>query len=184
MCNLSQSTAKLKPTDSANRWHRQESWRALEELQRAGKIRTIGVSNYLVRHLEEMKEYATIPPAINQCEFHPLLFNKGLLGYCNKNGILLEAYSSLGEGHLVNGDEDLPELDEISHRHQIPPVQILLKWALQHGVAVIPKASSAEHLLENFEATRFELSPEEMAKLDSISERKQKRFCWDSSKII
>ncbi|KAJ1914750.1 hypothetical protein H4219_004658, partial [Mycoemilia scoparia] len=163
-------TSGCQPDDPIkHKQDRKESWRALEDLYYEGKVKAIGVSNYLVRHLQEFDEYARVLPTVNQCEFHPLIYDKELLDYCKKKGIQFEAYSSLGEGNLINGKEDVPELDQISSRRNISAAKILLKWGLQHDIVVIPKASSTKHLIENFQLGNFELTEEEMEMLNDTT---------------
>ncbi|KAJ2387727.1 hypothetical protein GGI23_006209, partial [Coemansia sp. RSA 2559] len=96
--------------------YRRESWRALENLYRQGKIRAIGVSNYTCAHLEEMKEYAEIMPMVNQCELHPWCPQTDLLKYCHSNSIAFTAYASFGEGSLLSSDANFPQLDAVVAR--------------------------------------------------------------------
>ncbi|KAJ2076308.1 hypothetical protein GGI16_008420 [Coemansia sp. S142-1] len=163
---------------------REGSWKALEVLYRQKKVRAIGVSNYTQRHLEEMREYAEIRPMVNQCEFHPLAQQPDLLQYCRENGIVFTAYASLGEAALLADDTDVEQLKVICNRRpDLTRAQILLLWGLQHGAAVIPKATSDSHLRENFAAADHRLSADEMAILDDIGNRPEKRFCWNAANV-
>ncbi|KAJ2345527.1 hypothetical protein GGF43_005197, partial [Coemansia sp. RSA 2618] len=146
------------PESTGHRSHREGSWRALEAMYRARKVRAIGVSNFTVEHLAEMSEYAEIMPMVNQCELHPLCPQPELVEYCARNGIAFTAYASLGEAELLCPGGGIPELDEVARlRPELTRAQILLLWGLQHGAAVIPKASSAEHLRENLEVLDSQL---------------------------
>ena len=116
---------------------RMDSWRAMERLQKEGKCRSIGVSNYMVSHLEEHFAEATVPPSVNQVEFSPFLYQKDLLAYCQKRKVSFEAYSPLTKGHRL-GD---PTIQSMARQLGRTPAQILLRWGLQHGCIVIPKSS-------------------------------------------
>ncbi|KAJ2436892.1 hypothetical protein GGF42_008809 [Coemansia sp. RSA 2424] len=172
------------PESHEHRALREGSWKALEELYRQKKVHAIGVSNYTQRHLEEMREYAEIAPMVNQCEFHPLAQQAELLNYCRENDIVFTAYASLGEAALLDDDLDSKELSMIcSRRPDLTRAQILLLWGLQHGAAVIPKATSARHLQENIAAADNRLSVDEMLVLDDIGKRPERRFCWNAANV-
>ncbi|KAJ2485147.1 hypothetical protein IWW37_006023 [Coemansia sp. RSA 2050] len=177
--------ASGKALDSpAHRTLREGSWRALEELYRQKRVRAIGVSNYTQRHLEEMREYAEIAPMVNQCEFHPRAQQPGLLQYCRESGIAFTAYASLGEGALLADDSGVEQLEVVcSRRPDLTRAQILLLWGLQHGAAVIPKATSDRHLQENIAVADHRLSADEMAILDDIGKLPERRFCWDAASV-
>ncbi|KAJ2465220.1 hypothetical protein EV174_006692, partial [Coemansia sp. RSA 2320] len=157
---------------------------ALESLYRQNKVRAIGVSNYTQRHLEEMREYAEIGPMVNQCELHPLCPQPGLLHYCHENNIAFTAYASLGESALLDERKDTVQLSQVCRRRpDLTRAQILLLWGLQHGVAVIPKATSVGHLQENIAVADRELSAEQMDMLDCIGEQPERRFCWNPATV-
>jgi len=145
---------------------RSESWKALEKLYEDGRCKAIGVSNYAIRHLEELLEFADIIPAVNQVEFNPYLYQKELLDYCRKHGIQLEAYRSLLKG-LKMEDE---RLVGIASHYKKTPAQILIRWALQHEVIAIPKSKSRERILENAGVFDFSISQRDMKALDSFNE--------------
>ncbi|OLY77863.1 Prostaglandin F synthase [Smittium mucronatum] len=177
-------TSRLPLQDPQHKVNRTGSWKALEELKSQGLIRAIGVSNYQISHLNEMKEYATVMPYVNQCEFHPLLFTKELVLHTQSMGIAFEAYSSLGEGNLVNGNYKFPVLDQIASKHNASLAQVLLCWGIQHGAIVLPKASSVGRLAQNYECQKITLSDEDMSAIDNISSQQTKRFCWDPTEIL
>jgi len=152
---------------------RRDSWRALETLAEEGLCRAIGVSNYMPRHLEELLGECRIRPAVNQVEFSPYLFLEDLLTLCRAEQIALEAYSPLTKGQRL-GD---PKLAEIAAECGRTPAQILIRWALQHDLIVIPKAGRPEHILENFEVRDFTLSAEQMTRLNALDEGL--RTSWD-----
>jgi len=157
---------------------RGESWRALEKLYAEGKCRAIGVSNYTVRHLEELLHTAGVVPAVNQVEFSPYLYQKELLAYCQAHGIQLEAYSPLTKGQRLRD----PNLVAIAQTYQKTPAQILIRWALQHKVVVIPKSTNRGRIRENADVFDFEISPEDMARLDAFDETL--RTSWDPTNAL
>ena len=141
---------------------RQASWRALEELQREGVARAIGVANYSVRHLEELLRHARVVPAVDQVEFHPFVFDPELLGFCERHGIRLEAWAPLTRGQQF----DDPTVRAVAEAHGRTPAQVLLRWGIEHGVIEIPKSVHRDRIEENARIFDFSLSPAELARLD------------------
>lgn len=174
-------TAGIQPSDSANKIHRRGTWKALEEALEEGKVRSIGVSNYLICHLEEMKEYATIFPMVNQFEIHPAFYQDDLIEYCRKNGIFVQAYSSLARGKLMEPSflENQPQILALVNKYQATLSQIYLRWALQHQIGILPKTNSPERVVENSKLYFFELNSEEMSYLDSIHQTISFKTCWN-----
>jgi len=152
---------------------RSESWRALTELQRRGLCRAIGVSNYTVRHLEELLDGSDVAPDVNQVEFNPFLYQKELLRFCDGHDIQLEAYSPLTRGYRFRH----PTVVEVARHYSKSPAQVMIRWSLQHGLVVIPKSSRPERILENSEVFDFEINSDDMVKLDSLGE--SLRTDWD-----
>lgn len=152
---------------------RTATWSAMEEILKAGKARAIGVSNYTIKHLEEMKSYANVMPAVNQVEFHPFLYQKDLLEYCRKNHIGLEAYSPLMHGKRM----DHETISSAARAHGKTNAQILIRWSLQHDCIVLPKSIHRERIEENARVFDFELTPAEISALDALNENF--RTCWD-----
>ena len=148
-----------------NRWSRWQ-WPALERARERGLTRAIGVSNYGVGHLEELFRRGGSTPAVNQVLFNPFAFRRALLAYCNDQGIVLEAYASLTQGGRI-GDR---RIASIAAAHDRTPAQVLLRWALQHDVPVIPKSLRRERLQENAQIFDFTLSETDMAALDALDE--------------
>jgi len=130
------------------------------------RARAIGVSNFLVHHLEDLLADSQVVPAIDQVEFHPYLFQKELLNFCRGHAIQLEAWGPLMKGQIVT-KKPLITLAKKYHR---TPAQIALRWDLQHEVVTIPKSSKPERILENAQVFDFELSPEDMHLLDGLDE--------------
>ena len=152
---------------------RRQSWRALEKFRAQGKVRSIGVSNFTIRHLKDLRAESQTIAAVNQIEFHPYLFQKDLLAHCQDNGIAVEAYSPLTRGERL-GD---PKLVKLAKTYGKSPAQILIRWALQHGTVVLPKSANPQRIVENANVYDFEISPEDMQKLNHFNENL--RTCWD-----
>lgn len=150
------------------RGRRRDSWRALETLLHEGEVRAIGVSNYLVPHLEELLDEARVVPAVNQIELHPFCYGsrKATVDLCRRHGIAVEAYSPLTKGHRLQD----PRLRAIATATGRTPAQVLLRWGLQHGFVEIPKSSHPTRIRENADVFEFELSQEEMEALDALDE--------------
>lgn len=144
--------------------HMRETWRAMEELYASGRVRAIGVCNYLVHHLEEMRTYATVMPMVDQVEHHPGLQQPDLREWCAANGIVMQAWAPVMRGRVFH----MPELVEIGSAHGKSAAQVSIRWILQHDVVTIPKSVHAERLRENADVFDFELSGEEMRVIDSL----------------
>lgn len=145
-----------------------ETWKALEQLYKDGRVRAIGVCNFQTHHLEDLMQDAEIVPMVNQVEYHPLLTQKPLLSFCQQHNILLEAWSPLMQGNL-----DLPELAKLAEKYGKTPAQIILRWDLQHGVITIPKSVRQHRIEENASIFDFELSEEDMNAIDALNENRR-----------
>lgn len=154
-----------------------EVFQAMETLVAAGKVRSCGVSNFTLHHLEDLERDGCHPQA-NQVEFHPYLYQKSLLDHCRKKKIELIAYRPFGKGKLI--DDQL--LKELGTKHQKTAAQVILRWLIQHQIPTIPKASSLEHLKENFNVFDFSLSLEELKKVDSL--HRNLRFCKGDNPVF
>ncbi|MGE0079896.1 MAG: aldo/keto reductase [Thiohalomonadaceae bacterium] len=156
---------------------RGETWRAMERLYAEGRCRAVGVSNYTIRHLQELLGAASLVPAVNQVEFHPFLYQRELLAWCRERGIVLEAYSPLVKATRFHD----PVLRDIARRHGRTPAQVLLRWHLQRGVVAIPKSVHHAWIRENAGAWDFALAAEDMARLDALDEGRH--VDWDPSDL-
>jgi diketogulonate reductase-like aldo/keto reductase len=156
---------------------RADSWRALEEIRKRGHCRSIGVSNYTVRHLEELLRSAQVMPVNNQVEFSPFLYQRKLLEFCAAKGISLTAYCPLTHGEKL----DHPAIAQIGAKYGKTGAQVLLRWALQHNVVAIPKSARNERIKENAALYDFELDANEMARLDALDE--DYRTTWDPTRV-
>ena len=141
-----------------------DTWRAMEELRAEGKIKSIGVSNFWQEHLESLFQTAKVIPAVNQIEFHPGYWQPEVTKFCKKHGIVVESWSPLARGKVFGNEV----LEEIAKKHNKSVSQVCLRWIIQHDVIIIPKSTSAERIKENINLFDFELSEEEMKKIDHL----------------
>ncbi len=152
---------------------RRETWRAMEQLLADGKARAIGVSNYTIRHLEELLAGCRTAPAVNQVEFSPFLHQRELLAFCRGHRIQLEAYGPLVRGHRL----DHPVVVQVARKHARTPAQVLVRWGIEHDLVTIPKSSRPERIRENADVFGFALDAEDLAALDGLDEGY--RTAWD-----
>ncbi len=145
---------------------RLDTWRAFEKLFEDKRARSIGVSNYMVPHLEELMAKANHPPAVNQIELHPFLQRRDTVTLCKSLGIVLEAYSPLTRGERL----DHPEVVALAAEVKRSPAQVLLRWGIQHGFVVLPKSVHAARIEETGRLFDFSLDPAQMGRLDALEE--------------
>ncbi|MBW3112196.1 aldo/keto reductase [Bacillus sp. MCCB 382] len=143
-----------------------EPWKALESLYKDGRVKSIGVSNFQVNHLERLLSEADIKPVINQIEFHPKLTQSEVRAFCEKHDIHVEAWSPLMNAELLKNET----IKGIADDHNKSAAQVILRWDLQHGVITIPKSMTESRILENIQLYDFTLSEEEMNRLDELNE--------------
>ena len=153
--------------------HRNDVMKKIAEIQKAGYCKTIGVSNYTVRHLKELMDKTGIVPAINQVELHPWLDQTELLSFCKQNKILVQAYSPLAHGKKYTD----PVVQEIATAHGKTPTQVLIRYGLELGAATIPKSANPDHIFENSLIFDFKLSSKDIASLKALN--CGLRTCWD-----
>ncbi|MGP4066583.1 aldo/keto reductase [Oceanobacillus sp. M65] len=144
-----------------------EAWKALVDAQKQGLIRTIGVSNFEPKHLDDIIEATGVTPATNQVERHPYFNNNRMVEENKKRGILTEAWSPFGRGYLNDVLENAT-IKEIADKYDKTPAEIILNWNYLAGVFSIPKSSNQVHQEDNFNSTNFELAPEDIKKIDSL----------------
>ena len=147
---------------------RLESWSVLEQLYAEGRARSIGVSNFLVRHLDELLAQASVPPAVNQIELSPFLYHSRLdpLRRCADTGIVVEAYSPLTKGRRLDDSTVTAVATEVGRT----PAQVLIRWSLQRGFVVLPRSSNPARIVENADVFDFALDDAQMARLDALDE--------------
>tara|TARA_Y100000310_G_scaffold345469_1_gene465337 strand:+ start:3166 stop:3984 length:819 start_codon:yes stop_codon:yes gene_type:complete len=144
---------------------------ALKKLLDDGKAKSVGVSNFTIHHLQDALKLNIVPISVNQVEYHPYLNQKELLQFCKDNGIALTAYCPLARGEAVND----PLLEEIGKKYNKSAAQVSLRWLHQKDILVIPKSITESRIIENMNIFDFELSNEDMEKIDSLN--KDYRIC-------
>ncbi|KAL4081116.1 NADP-dependent oxidoreductase domain-containing protein [Scleroderma citrinum] len=139
------------------------TYRALLDAQAAGKIRSVGVSNYGVRHLNEIKNAGLPMPVVNQIELHPFCQHRPIVEYCRAHSIVVQAYCP-----LIRGRMDHPVIQQVANKHNRDLAQILIRWSLQKGFVPLPKSVTPTRIRSNANVYDFELSPEDMGQLDFL----------------
>ncbi len=135
-----------------------DTWRALEKLYKQGKVKSIGVSNFLKQHLEIILNNCEIVPTVNQIEFHPGLIRKETIEFCKKNNIVLEAWAPLGKGKMLDNEI----LESIAQKYNKSVAQLCLKWCLQNEVIPVPKSGNKERMKQNLDLFDFEITKDDM----------------------
>ncbi|WP_297714258.1 aldo/keto reductase [Clostridium sp.] len=143
-----------------------ETWKAFEYLYRTGKVKAIGVCNFRIGHLEELKKTAEIMPMVNQIEIHPQSSKNDMLSYCEENNIQLVAWSPIMRGKLFSNKLMI----DLSEKYKKTIAQIILRWHVQRGIIPIPKSSNEERIKENLSIFDFELSNNDMRTIDLLNE--------------
>jgi methylglyoxal/glyoxal reductase len=154
-----------------------ETWRALEELYREGRVKAIGVSNFKIHHLKDLLSHAAEKPVINQVELHPFLSQAELREFCQQNEIKVEAWSPLSRGRFL----EEPVLVKIAAQHGKTPAQVILRWHLQNQIIPIPKSVTPSRLKENADIFDFQLSQKELEQINELNQ--DKRFGADPDHI-
>lgn len=157
------------PAPAADKYS--QTWHILEQLYREKYVRAIGVSNFNVSHLEKLLAQSKITPAVNQIEIHPYFQNRQTVDFCRGHNIQIEAYSPLGSGSDLLQE---PLLKIIAKKHNVSTAQVVLRWHLQNGFVVIPKARSKQHLQANLAIHGFKLDKDDIKQIDSL-EKNEKR---------
>ncbi|KAJ8011180.1 hypothetical protein DPEC_G00055490 [Dallia pectoralis] len=161
----------------SNREVRAETWRALEELYDEGLCRSIGVSNFLMSHLRELKEDCGVVPHVNQVEYHPFQQPEELQTYCHQEGIVFEGYCPLAKGQALSH----PVVLQMAQKYGRTPSQICIRWSLQNKVVTIPKSTKKERVMENCQVFGFELEGADMALLGSLHDGRH--MSWDPTHV-
>jgi diketogulonate reductase-like aldo/keto reductase len=151
---------------------RKKAWQALEEIQAAGGAKSIGVSNYTIRHLEEMKDYAKLMPSLNQVELHVFLQQPELVEYCQDHAIVVEAYSPLAHAKAMDSEV----IKAIASKHHKSYAQIMLRWCIELKMVVLPKSVTPSRIKENIDIFDFQLDQEDMTTL--AQQDRDLRTCW------
>ncbi len=143
-----------------------ETWRAIEGLYKEGKVRAIGVCNFMPHHYEELLESATIPPMVNQIEFHAGWEQIDAATYFQQKGIVVEAWSPLGRREIL----DQPLLKQLSAQYGVSVAQLCIRWVVQHGLIPLPKTENYDHMKQNLKVFHFEISDEDMRIIDQMKD--------------
>ena len=142
------------------------TWKDMEKILESGRALSIGVSNFEIRHLEELRRISGIVPAVNQIECHPLCYPKELIEYCQANGIQVQAYAPLARGAYLDNDI----LCVLGTKYAHTPAQVGLRWAIQKGISVIPKSTRPERIASNARIFDFTIEKEDMDLLDTLNQ--------------
>ncbi|KAL4222188.1 hypothetical protein ACF0H5_018225 [Mactra antiquata] len=174
-------TQGKKPEDQSNKDLRGESWKDLEVLYKEGKLRSIGVSNYEESHLKDLLSNCSVQPSVLQIEYHPHLVQTSLVDFCKEHNIHFQAYSSLGtttDDNKLLSDATVLSLAE---KYKKTVAQILLRWAVQQNIGVIPKSTNPVHICENIDIFSFTLSESDLETLSNLDT--QKHYCWNPASV-
>ena len=142
------------------------TWKELEKIQQSARALSIGVSNFEIRHLEELAKISDVVPAVNQIECHPLCYPKELIDYCQSRGIQIQAYAPLARGAYLDNDV----MCVLGTKYGRTPAQIGLRWAVQKGISVIPKSSHPDRIQSNSQIFDFTIEQEDMDILDTLNQ--------------
>ena len=141
-----------------------ETWRAMEELQKEGKIRGLGLSNFLPHHIKNILENGTVKPVVNQLELHPGYMQQAAVQYCKEHGIQMQAWSPIGRRRILEDGLIL----ELARKYQVSPAQLCLRFLLQNDIIPLPKSSSMERMKQNMDLFHFEISEEDVSRLATM----------------
>jgi len=153
---------------------RLEAYKALLDAQRAGKVRSVGVSNYAVKHLEEIREAGYEMPSVNQIELQPFCQQKDIVAYNEAHGIVTQAYCP-----LIRAKFDNPVLQEVARKMNKNVAQVLVRWSIQRGFSPLPKSSKPERIVSNADIYDFEISSEDMARIDALDQGTAGAISWN-----
>ncbi|QZX49489.1 aldo/keto reductase [Mycoplasma sp. E35C] len=143
-----------------------ETWRAMEELYLEGKIKSIGVSNFLEHHLEALKKTAKILPMVNQIEFHPGCLQPEIVDYCKKNNILIQAWSPFSQSKIL----EQKKLVELAEQYEVSVAQLILKWIIQKDIVPLPKSKTNERIKSNFDVFGFMIDQADVKTIDELTD--------------
>ncbi|MGN0333841.1 MAG: aldo/keto reductase [Lachnospiraceae bacterium] len=154
------------PSSEYKEWKKLDiqTWRALEELYKDGKVRAIGLSNFLPHHIMNILDNCEIRPMVDQIEFHPGYTQNATVQYCKDNQILVQAWSPIGRGRVLEDELVL----ELANKYHVSAAQICLRYALQKGIIPLPKSGSLERMKQNQDIFSFEISAEDMSRIDTM----------------
>ncbi|WEV67050.1 aldo/keto reductase [Bifidobacterium sp. ESL0769] len=147
-------------------WRSGETWKALMKLRDEGRVRTLGVCNFLPEHLERLHRETGEWPTVDQIELHPTWQQREVVAFCKEHGIAVEAYSPMARGADLNAGDGT--IARIAQAHNVSPAQVILRWHIENGTIVIPKSVHTDRQRENLDLFGFALTPEEHAQIDAL----------------
>ena len=147
-------------------WRSGETWKAFQEFRAEGRVRTLGVCNFLPEHLDRLHAETGEYPAVNQIELHPTWQQREVVAYCKAHSIAVEAYSPMARGADLNAGNGT--IERIAAAHGVTPAQVILRWHIENGTIIIPKSAHAERQKQNLDLFGFVLTPEEHAAIDAL----------------
>ena len=160
------------------RHKRKQIWAAIEEIHARGLARSIGVSNFQIRHLEQLLEDCSVGPMVNQIEINPFIRQMETTEFCKKNGIHCVAWSPFGSGSA--GIFDNPVIVALAEKYKKNPGQIILRWLIQQGISVLPKSSSESRMRGNLDVCDFTMTSEEIASMNALDKHQSSSMTSDS----
>ena len=156
-----------------------ETWGVFEELYESKKCRAIGVINFEISHLEILLSVCTVAPMVNQIEVHPYCYDADLIRYCQQKSIVVVGYSPIAKGRIFSNDQLHKPILKMAEHYGKTSAQILLRWCIQHVIPVVVKSNKNEHNLENMAIFDFEISDEDMQKLDELHKVRYLKVSWN-----
>lgn len=147
-------------------WRSGETWKAFVEFRAEGRVKTLGVCNFLPEHLDRLHDETGEYPAVNQIELHPTWQQREVVAYCKEHGIAVEAYSPMARGADLNAGNGA--IERIAEAHHVSPAQVILRWHIENGTIIIPKSVHAQRQRENLDLFGFALTQEEHAAIDAL----------------
>lgn len=147
-------------------WRSGETWKAFDEFRAEGRVRTLGVCNFLPEHLERLHKETGEYPAVNQIELHPTWQQREVVAYCKAHNIAVEAYSPMARGADLNAGDGV--IERIARAHGVTPAQVILRWHIENGTIIIPKSVHADRQRQNLDLFGFVLDPDEHAAIDAL----------------
>jgi diketogulonate reductase-like aldo/keto reductase len=156
---------------------RRMAWQSMEAIFKSGRAKSIGVSNYTIKHLKELLAECEIKPAVNQVELHVFLQQPELVEYCKQQDIVVEAYSPLAHGHGLND----PTLKQIADKYGVTPAQVMLRWCIEVGTVPLPKSVTPSRIKENLDIFDFIFDDDDKTKIKQLE--RNLRTCWDPTNV-
>ncbi|CAI2347382.1 unnamed protein product [Caenorhabditis sp. 36 PRJEB53466] len=174
--------SSLKSENPKNKTLREESWKVMTEMMEEGKLKAIGVSNFEICHLDELRKVSEVIPAVNQVEYHPHFHQDDLVEYCREKGIHFQAYSSLGSPTYRENLSKDPLILELADKYNVEIPVLLLGFAYWQGISVLPRTTNTNHITSNFAVTKLALLKEDIDRLLKLNV--EHKTCWDPRVVV